>query len=97
MRCFRPAAPSVILLLWAFFYAGICSAEDSSSIDVLIEHGGYVITRNGSAIAQLNSNTLFIPASTIKIATALSTLQILGPSHRIKTEFYPWESLQQGG
>ena len=88
MRCYRPTIPSSLLLLWAFFYAAISIADDLSSIDAYIDHGGYVITRNGTAIAQLNSDDLFIPASTIKIATALSTLDILGPSHRIKTEFY---------
>ncbi len=68
--------------------AAVSVAEDSSSLEALIDNGGYVLTRNGTVIAQLNSNTLFIPASTIKVATALSTLEILGPSHRIKTEFY---------
>ncbi len=88
MRCFRPTAPGILLLLWAFFQVTVSVAEDSSSLDDLIDHGGYVLTRNGAAIAQLNSDALLIPASTIKIATALSTLEILGPSHRIKTEFY---------
>ncbi|MBT8329681.1 MAG: D-alanyl-D-alanine carboxypeptidase [Desulfofustis sp.] len=78
----------MLLLLWAFFYTAVSVAEDSSSLDTLIENGGYVLTRNGTTIAELNSDTLLIPASTIKIATALSILEILEPSHRIKTEFY---------
>lgn len=88
MRCYRPTIPSIMLLLWAFFGAAPSVAENSSSLDEHIDHGGYLLTRNGKTLAQLNSNSLFIPASTIKIATALSVLEILGPSHRIKTEFY---------
>ena len=89
MRCSRPAAPSITLLLWAFFCAAAAAAGPAPSpLDELIEYGGYVITRDGTPIAQLNSTTPFIPASTIKIATALTSLKILGPAHRIKTEFY---------
>jgi D-alanyl-D-alanine carboxypeptidase/D-alanyl-D-alanine-endopeptidase (penicillin-binding protein 4) len=77
-----------MLLLWAFSIAAVSVGADSSSLDALIDNGGYVLTRNGSVIAQFNSNNLFIPASIIKVATALSVLEILGPSHRIKTEFY---------
>ena len=88
MRCSRPTALSSMLLLWAFFHTATSIAADSSSMESLIDNGGYVLTRNGRVISQLNSERLFIPASTIKIATAFSTLDILGPSHRIKTEFY---------
>ena len=77
-----------MLLLWAFFHAASSNAVDSSSMESLVDNGGDVLTRNGRAISQLNSDKLFIPASTIKIATAFSALDILGPSHRIKTEFY---------
>ena len=88
MRCYRPTTPSILLLLWACFYSSICSAENVSSFEKFIDHGGYVLTRNSTVIAQLNNDDLFVPASTIKIATALSSLEILGPSHRITTEFY---------
>ena len=88
MRCSGPTALSIMLLLWAFFHAASSNAVDSSSMESLVDNGGDVLTRNGRAISQLNSDKLFIPASTIKIATAFSALDILGPSHRIKTEFY---------
>jgi len=47
-----------------------------------------MVTAHGKTISQLAANTRFIPASTIKLATALAALELLGPTHRIKTEFY---------
>ena len=89
MRFLRPTALSRMLMLWAFFCAGVSGAgEIEIKLDALVDNGGYVITKNGRAIAQLNKNRLFIPASTIKIATSLMALEVLGPSHRINTEFY---------
>lgn len=87
MRCSRPIVRSVTLMLWAFFYAAVSTAAEST-IENFIDHGGYVITLDGRIIDQFGANTLLIPASTIKIATALTTLELLGPSHRISTEFY---------
>ena len=76
-------------MLWAFFYAAVSTAAAAeSTIENFIDHGGYVITLDGRIIDQFGANTLLIPASTIKIATALTTLELLGPSHRISTEFY---------
>lgn len=87
MRCSRPIVRSVTLMLWAFFYAAVSTAAEST-IENFIDHGGYVITLDGRIIDQFGANTPLIPASTIKIATALTTLELLGPSHRISTEFY---------
>ena len=76
-------------MLWAFFCASVSGAgEIEIKLDALVDNGGYVITKNGRAIAQLNEDRLFIPASTIKIATYLMALEVLGPSYRINTEFY---------
>ncbi len=99
MRCYRSTATVMTLLLWAcsLFYCPQSSAGPARPADTeiaaLIENGGYMLTRNGETISSLNSDLLLIPASTIKIATALLALEILGPSHRIKTEFY----LRSGG
>ena len=89
MRCSRPMVQSLVLALWAFFYAAVSTAAAvESTLEDFIEHGGYVITQNGRLIAQFGADTRLIPASTIKIVTALTTLELLGPSHRISTEFY---------
>lgn len=88
MRCPRPIALSIPLILWAFYFGVVVSSVASATPEDLVDHGGFVITRQGKTIAQLQADTPFIPASTIKIATALGVLEILGPDHRIKTEFY---------
>ncbi|MGA7279461.1 MAG: D-alanyl-D-alanine carboxypeptidase, partial [Desulfocapsaceae bacterium] len=46
------------------------------------------MTRDGRVIAELAADQHFIPASIVKIATALTVLEILGPDHRLKTEFF---------
>ncbi len=94
MRWSRPAAVSVMLALWAFFMGpGMVPAEDqtdpgSAALQRLVANGGYMLTRDGQTLARFNENRLFVPASTIKIATALAALELLGPNHRIKTEFF---------
>lgn len=94
MHCLRPTAIIAAFLLWAFgllYYSQSSSAPTlpaDAEIGALIENGGYVLTRNGKTISSLNTDRFFIPASTIKIATALLALEILGPSHRLRTEFY---------
>lgn len=54
----------------------------------LIQHGGYVVTRNGNIVARRNASRPFIPASTIKLATSLAALHFLGPDYRFSTRFY---------
>ena len=62
------------------------SAEDQ--LTSLISSGGYVVMAGRKEIAEYRSSQPFIPASTIKIATTLAALEILGASQRFKTEFY---------
>jgi len=64
--------------------AGSTVAETAS----LIDNGSYAVTRQGKYLATHNLHELFAPASTIKIATALAALKILGPDYRFKTVFY---------
>jgi D-alanyl-D-alanine carboxypeptidase/D-alanyl-D-alanine-endopeptidase (penicillin-binding protein 4) len=54
----------------------------------LVDNGGYAVKRNNNYIATHNLHTPFVPASTLKIATALATLKILGPEFRFHTNFY---------
>ncbi|HPG30827.1 MAG TPA: D-alanyl-D-alanine carboxypeptidase/D-alanyl-D-alanine-endopeptidase [bacterium] len=44
--------------------------------------------KTGKILCDYNSDKLFIPASTLKIITAISALKILKPEFKFKTEFY---------
>jgi D-alanyl-D-alanine carboxypeptidase/D-alanyl-D-alanine-endopeptidase (penicillin-binding protein 4) len=51
------------------------------------KHGVYVETLDGGEpVAMLNEDSLFNPASVIKLATTLAALNKLGPNHRFHTD-----------
>jgi hypothetical protein len=51
------------------------------------KHGVYVETlEGGEPVAMMNEDTLFNPASVIKLATTLAALNRLGPNHRFHTD-----------
>ena len=54
----------------------------------LIRNGGYAVKTASGLIEGYKSDTLFIPASTIKLVTCLAALGILGPDYRFETRFY---------
>ena len=54
----------------------------------LIDNGGYAVKKNGKYILTHNLHTTYVPASVIKIATALAALDVLGPSFRFETALY---------
>lgn len=67
---------------------GLALAGGGQGLDNLVENGGLIVTANGSAIYERNADTLFIPASVLKIGTALAAIRILGKDHRFITRFY---------
>ena len=54
----------------------------------LIDNGVYAVERNGQLLVSHNLHGMYIPASIIKIATALSALEILGPDYQFETHFF---------
>ena len=89
---------SITFFLFLFLALGAVQAESVSADDSgsgaaaelkrLIVNGGYAVKKNNRYIATRNLHTSYVPASIIKIATALAALDILGPEFRFKTEFY---------
>jgi D-alanyl-D-alanine carboxypeptidase/D-alanyl-D-alanine-endopeptidase (penicillin-binding protein 4) len=53
-----------------------------------IKKGGYALAPNGHISIAANRETPFVPASTLKIVTALAAFDILGTDHRFPTRIF---------
>ena len=54
----------------------------------LVADGGYLVEVNGRTTASLHPDQCFIPASTIKVLSALTILRTLGENYHFVTQFY---------
>jgi serine-type D-Ala-D-Ala carboxypeptidase/endopeptidase (penicillin-binding protein 4) len=63
-------------------------AAEISGILSFIQNGGYAVKDAQGRIEGVNTDTPFIPASTIKLVTCLAALRILGPDYRFTTSFH---------
>ena len=67
-------------------------ANDLENVTVetghLIDNGAYAVEKTDRLLIAHNPNGMYIPASIVKIATALTALGILGPDYRFETHFY---------
>jgi D-alanyl-D-alanine carboxypeptidase/D-alanyl-D-alanine-endopeptidase (penicillin-binding protein 4) len=64
---------------------------DAAAIEAtegLIDNGGYAVKKDNKYIVTHNLHIPYVPASIIKIATALAALEILGSEFRFNTDFY---------
>jgi len=70
--------------------AGTDAAAPSPHKEIaeLIDNGGYAVTKESKYVAAHHLHTPYVPASVIKIATALAALEVLGPAFRFQTRFY---------
>lgn len=68
--------------------AGAADRRVRQQIDSLISNGGYILSVDGRILASKNENTPFVPASTLKIATALGALRLLPADFRFRTDFF---------
>ncbi len=85
----------LLLLVWLFHcppaVAGPAVSAQvpiSPKIQRLIKDGGFIVQKEGHIHIAYNTESAFIPASILKIATSLAALKILGPSYRFETAFY---------
>lgn len=85
MNFFHP----LVLVSMFFFVAQSAAAPCPPPLNRLIRNGGYgVADRQGKIISSCHSDEPYVPASVIKIATALAAFDILGPDYRFTTSFY---------
>ncbi|WP_339133874.1 MAG: D-alanyl-D-alanine carboxypeptidase [Candidatus Electrothrix sp. GW3-4] len=72
-----------------FLIGESAAASCSPPFNKLIRNGGYGVSDGqGKIIASCNSDKAYVPASVIKVATALAAFDILGPDYRFTTAFY---------
>jgi D-alanyl-D-alanine carboxypeptidase/D-alanyl-D-alanine-endopeptidase (penicillin-binding protein 4) len=87
MFTLRSLVSTIALIFWLLLpFQNLCLAQMLPREK--IQNGGYIISNNGNIIDQFRSNDLFVPASTIKLLTALTALDTLGEDFRFTTSFF---------
>ncbi len=97
----RRPRPGLLAGLLALFLALPVPAQEAEpdlsllDVDALVAHFGFAPHQvgfilfdptDGSTLAERNGDAPFLPASTIKVPTALAALEVLGADHRFRTE-----------
>ncbi|MFA7384075.1 MAG: D-alanyl-D-alanine carboxypeptidase [Desulfurivibrionaceae bacterium] len=84
-----------VLRLGIFLGLSLCLTMPASllagtrqSLESLVENGGLIVTRNGATIYEQNADRQFMPASVLKVGTALAAIHILGNDYRFASRFY---------
>ena len=79
---------AVFILLFPCSLLTQTAESTDTPIRQLIRNGGYAVKTASGLLEGYNTDSLFIPASTIKLVTCLAALEILGPDYRFETRFY---------
>lgn len=97
-RCQRTSFYFLLFLIPAVFcLSGPVSAAAKTSAAAIRSMAGkndavLLTTETGKPVFSYNSRQKLIPASTLKVLTALAALHYLGPEYRFPTEFYLTEA-----
>lgn len=80
---------SVLVMCCVAFFGQVAIGAACPSFSGLIQNGAYAVTdSNGRILSSCHPDVPFIPASILKIPTALAAFSILGLDYRFKTDFY---------
>lgn len=82
----KPLYLPALFLLLIFSFAGVSNAQYFTQA---LKNGGAVVeSEDGELLFEHRADDSFIPASTIKVATAAAALHTLGAGYRFVTKFY---------
>lgn len=87
-RSFYPKTQGKFYLLAYFFFCILCLEQQTMAREAIPGAGILLADPGGHVIYQENAGTAFIPASTLKVLTALTALDLLGPDFHFKTDFF---------
>lgn len=88
-RPFISVVASIILLFFLVIPARQSALADCRAFSGTIHNGSYgVADIQGQVISSCNIDQPFVPASIIKIVTALAAFHVLGIDHRFRTGFF---------
>jgi D-alanyl-D-alanine carboxypeptidase/D-alanyl-D-alanine-endopeptidase (penicillin-binding protein 4) len=85
-----PAAP-VVAPDWRTAAAVVAARPPGTAVGYLL-----IDLASGQVLAELNPDLPLIPASTVKLATAVAALDVLGPEHRFRTELLASGAIEHG-
>jgi D-alanyl-D-alanine carboxypeptidase/D-alanyl-D-alanine-endopeptidase (penicillin-binding protein 4) len=99
-RALKSRFPSVLLLLPLLTQVILLSlpartwAEGAqpAGLSRLASHGAVLLSREDELLVSLNPDQPLVPASIVKLVTALAALESLGPDYRFRTEIYQDDS-----
>ena len=78
-----------LTLLGTVLPKSLAQGDWQGQIRRLVQNGTVLaVDQKGEILFSLNADRPFVPASTLKVPTALAALKILGPKFRFPTEFY---------
>lgn len=79
----------LVLVLWSGGNHLWAQGNWQNQIRSLVQNGSVLaVDEKGNILFSLNAEQSYVPASTLKVPTALAALKILGPKFRFPTEFY---------
>ena len=87
-RSFTPNTRGIWPLVLSFFLCLLCLGQQVSALEGTPSVGFLLADPGGHVIYQENADLTFVPASTLKVLTSLTALDLLGPGFHFKTDFF---------
>jgi D-alanyl-D-alanine carboxypeptidase/D-alanyl-D-alanine-endopeptidase (penicillin-binding protein 4) len=88
LRSLAKRTAYVLFCLACSLFPASLYAVEIATLHPHLTNGGYALQVDGRIVRSGNLETPFIPASTIKVLTALMALEILGPEYRFTTRIF---------